>query len=103
MESKKENIHVIYLGDLILSGSNIEKLSRQQLNYFGFDKIKFKRIAVTKEQIEEYHLPPQPEDIKTLEKLRKDPRTRLSIEEHGLLFAVELEALTAFLPDEFNG
>jgi hypothetical protein len=100
--TKMENIHIIYLGDFDPSGSNIEKHAKQQLNYFGFDKINFKRIAVTKEQIEEYHLPPQPEDSQTLQKLGRDPRTNRFIAEHGELFAVELEALTAFVPDEFE-
>lgn len=99
---KMENIHIIYLGDFDPSGSNIEKHARQELNYFKFGGINFKRIAVTKEQIEEYGLPPQPDDAQTLKKLDRDPRTKKFIAKHGQLFAVELEALTAFVPDEFE-
>jgi len=97
-----ENIHIIYLGDFDPSGSNIDKLAKQQLQYFELGKINFKRIAVTKEQIEEYQLPHRPEDSKTLEKLDRDRRTPGFIAEHGQLYAVELEALTAYVPNEFE-
>jgi hypothetical protein len=90
-----ENMYIIYLGDFDPSGSNIESHARQQLNFFGFDKINFKRIAVTKEQIEKYGLPPQPEDSQTLQKLNRDPRTDGFIKEHGQLFAVELGSINS--------
>jgi len=99
---KTENIHIIYLGDFDPSGSNIEKLAGQQLRSFGFGGVNFKRIAVTKEQIVQYDLPPQPEDYQTLQKLQRDPRTHEFIARHGQLYAVELEALTAYVPDEFE-
>jgi hypothetical protein len=99
---KTEDIHIIYLGDFDPSGSDIEKLARQQLRSFGFGKVNFKRIAVTKEQIVQYGLPPQPEDSQTLLKLNQDPRTPEFIARHGQLYAVELEALTAYVPDEFE-
>lgn len=99
---KPENIHIIYLGDFDPSGSNIEKLAGQQLRSFGLYGVNLKRIAVTKEQIVEYNLPSQPEDPQTLKKLDKDPRTPDFIAKHGQLYAVELEALTAFVPDEFE-
>jgi hypothetical protein len=99
---KIENIYITYLGDFDPSGSNIEKLAGQQLRSFGLYGINFKRIAVTKEQIEKCNLPPQPEDSQTLQKLHRDPRTGEFIAKYGQLFAVELEALTAFIPDEFE-
>lgn len=99
---KPENIHIIYLGDFDPSGTDIEKLAKQQLRAFDIHPINFKRIAVTKEQIEEYGLPSKPEDSETLEKLDRDPRTRRFVIRHGQLYAVELEALTAYVPDEFE-
>jgi hypothetical protein len=99
---KTENIHIIYLGDFDPSGSDIEKLAGQQLRSFGFYRVNFKRIAVTKQQIQDYGLPHQPEDSTTLQKLDGDPRTPGFIARHGQLYAVELEALTAFVPDEFE-
>ncbi len=97
-DSKKRgislNIHILYIGDFDPSGDNIETHSRQQQNYFQA-WVDLERIAVTKEQIEQYHLPPQPKDPQTLKKLGKDPRTGTFTAVHGQLYAVELEALTA--------
>jgi len=56
-------------------------------------------IAVTKDQIERYNLPSKPEDVKEIAKLMRDPRYKKW--EHGL-FRVELDALMAFVPDEFE-
>lgn len=94
-------IHILYLGDFDPSGIAIDKHLRQQLDYFGFYDAELKRIAVTENQIEQFHLPHKP-DQKTQEKLRRDPRTDMHALNRGELKVVELEALTAYAPDEFE-
>lgn len=100
----KLQIHILYLGDFDPSGEAIDVHLKQQLSYFGFgpDNVKFRRIAVTAEQIQEYNLPSKPGDKQTLDKLENDSRTKAFIAEHGELYAVELEALTAKVPDQFE-
>jgi hypothetical protein len=66
-------------------------------------EIDFQRIAITREQIEQFNLPPKPEDALTLEKLDRDSRTEGFKKEHnGELYAVELDALLALVPDDFE-
>jgi hypothetical protein len=76
----------------------------EALSYFELDDIvDFERIAVTEEQIQEYNLPPTPEDSETLDKLHRDSRTNRFVDKHhGKLFAVELDALLAIAPEEFK-
>jgi hypothetical protein len=71
-----------------------------QFGLYGI--IEFERIAVTEEQIQEFNLPPTPEDTETLEKLGRDSRTNGFIDKYGKLFAVELDALLAIVPNEFR-
>jgi hypothetical protein len=104
LKAKKQDgfkVAIIYLGDFDPSGEDIDRHTRQGLNYFGLKDIPINRIAVTKEQIQEFHLPPLPTDVETLDKLEnKDKRTPGFIKKHGRLYAVELEALT--LREEFK-
>ena len=73
------------------------------LSYFGLDDIvDFERVAITQEQIQQFDLPPTPEDSETLEKLDRDSRTNKFIDKYGKLFAVELDALLAIVPYEFR-
>jgi hypothetical protein len=73
------------------------------LSYFGLDGIvDFERVAITQEQIQQFDLPPTPENSETLEKLDRDSRTNKFIDKYGKLFAVELDALLAIVPDEFR-
>jgi hypothetical protein len=66
--------------------------------YFGID-MEVIRIGVTKDQIEEYNLPTTPDDAEEIEKLQRD--SRYNRWEHGN-YRVELDALLAFVPDEFE-
>jgi len=68
---------------------------------FSLEKIDFQRIAVTPEQIRKYNLPFNP-DKTTLEKMNRDSRTNGFIEKYGKLYAVELDALPALIPNEFK-
>lgn len=90
---------ILYFGDFDPSGEDIERFLRESMNgYFGID-IKVIRIGVTKDQIEEYNLPTTPEDAEEIEKLHRD--SRFAKWEHGD-YRVELDALLAFVPDEFE-
>lgn len=94
-------IHILYLGDFDPSGIAIDRHLKHQLNFFGLRDVEFRRIAVTEKQIEKFNLPYKP-DKKTEAKLRKDKRTNIGALDRGELKVVELEALTAYAPDQFE-
>lgn len=89
---------VLYFGDFDPSGEDIQRFLTEALRWFGVyaDVI---RIGVTPEQVTEYDLPSTPEDAEEIEKLERDPR--FAKWEHGL-YRVELDALLAYVPDEFE-
>ena len=89
---------IVYFGDFDPSGADIERFLRETMEWFGI-QVEVKRVAVTKDQIEEYHLPNAPEDASEIAKLQRDPRFKNW--EYGL-YRVELDALLAFVPDEFG-
>jgi DNA topoisomerase VI subunit A len=90
---------ILYFGDFDPSGVDIERFLRESMNgYFGID-MEVIRIGVTKDQIEEYNLPTTPDDAEEIEKLQRD--SRYNRWEHGN-YRVELDALLAFVPDEFE-
>jgi hypothetical protein len=90
---------ILYFGDFDPSGEDIERFLRESMNgFFGLD-LKVIRVGVTKDQIEEYNLPTTPEDAEEIEKLHRD--SRFAKWEHGD-YRVELDALLAFVPDEFE-
>jgi hypothetical protein len=73
------------------------------IKYFGLKNVYFHRIAITREQIKKFKLPSKPKDQSTLDKLDRDTRTFDFKERHGgKLYAVELDALLAYQPDEFE-
>jgi hypothetical protein len=63
-ESGKE-IHILYFGDFDPSGDDMDYHLNNALRFFGLEDIDFQRIAVTEEQIEEFHLPPMPKSKET--------------------------------------
>jgi hypothetical protein len=103
-------IHILYFGDYDPSGTDMENQMHEAFRTFGLEgpnssngDLHFRRVAVTKEQIEQLNLPHRPEDEDTLEKLRRDTRTKKSIANNGgELYAVELDALFALHPDMFE-
>lgn len=115
-----EKVQIFYLGDYDPSGLDMDRFLREALNYFGINesKVVFTRLAVTKEQIQAYNLPPKPEDNETVEKLARDPRSknffnnenffnlpmseRIKLIKNSGQFIVELDALVAFVPNEFK-
>ncbi len=104
-----KNIHVLYFGDFDPSGEDMDRDLENRIDLLreykhtgiSFDEIDFQRIAVTKDQIREYNLPIDI-DAETQEKLDRDSRTPGFIEKYGELYAVELDALPAIVPDEFR-
>jgi len=115
-----ERIVILYCGDWDPSGTDIDRFLREALQFFGIprDRVELRRVAVTPEQIRRYNLPPRPEDSDTIEKLARDPRSKrfferedffkLSLEERKRVilesgkYVVELDALVAFVPQEFK-
>lgn len=85
----KDNV-ILYFGDYDPSGRDIERdLKDRLVRYYRRENFTVVRIALTPEQIEEYKLPPMPEDAETLAKLNRDTRTKI----YGLEYAVELDAI----------
>ena len=107
-----KQIYILYFGDYDPSGSDMDRFLKSGIadyfiKYFGLEGIVHfvPRIAVTLDQIERFNLPPEPEesDTVTLDKLQRDPRYENFLEAHGgQLYAVELDALMAYVPDEFE-
>lgn len=86
----EQPVAVLYFGDFDPSGQDIERDLRERLARYGARNIvEVKRIALTVDQINEYKLPPMPDDAETLAKLRRDTRAA----KYGLDYAVELDAL----------
>jgi hypothetical protein len=80
---------ILYFGDYDPSGRDIQRDLEERLEAYGGENFTVTRIALTKEQITQHNLPPRPEDIATLEKLKRDPRTKT----YGMEYAAELDAL----------
>jgi hypothetical protein len=86
---------LLYFGDYDPSGRDIERdLGERGFRYGG--TFMLDRRALTVDQIEQYKLPPRPEDTETLKKLERDPRSKT----YGLQYAVELDALEPTLLQE---
>ena len=117
---RHERVIILYLGDYDPSGVDMERYMREVMEYFGidFNRVVFRRLAVTEKQIKRFNLPPRPEDADTIEKLAKDPRSkkffgredffklpleeRIEIIKKSKKFIVELDALVAKKPSEFK-
>jgi len=98
--SKHKKVTILYLGDLDPSGVDIQRFLTEAIRYFGLqeDKIELVRLAITPKQVEEFKLPPRPEDAQTLAKLARDVRSK----KYTLSYVIELDALVAYAPSEFK-
>ena len=98
-KAEGKTVVILYFGDFDPSGVDIERFLRDSMNgFFGLD-LEVKRIGVTMEQVEEFNLPTTPEDAEEIEKLHRD--VRFNTWTHGD-YRVELDALLAFVPDDFE-
>lgn len=84
-EKQGKETHIAYFGDFDPSGEDMVRSLRDRLAFFGCTPELIKN-AITKEDIEEYNLPPEPGK-------EADSRSAAFIEEHGRLIQVELDAL----------
>lgn len=91
IQNRKEGQEAVclYFGDFDPSGVDMLKAMQKTIEEeLGIEGVKFKRIALTPEQIEEHNLPHSPEALK-----EADSRSKKHIEAFGRL-AVELDALS---------
>jgi hypothetical protein len=98
-----KQIHILYFGDFDPSGDYMDVDLKKRLTRLGLPSysIDFKRIAVTTEQIRQYGLPYNP-DKTTREKIEHDTRKEKFLAKYGELYAVELDALPALIPQDFK-
>jgi hypothetical protein len=112
---KGMNVHILWFGDLDPSGESIDRSTIERLDEvvdWGLNKYavlhdveyQLERIAITKEQIFKYNLPWNAERMSEEEqnKLQNDPRTMNHYNEHGQIYACEVDSLPTLYPDEFN-
>ena len=81
---------LLLFGDFDPSGEDIIRDFVTRVRRLSERSFTWEKVAVTLEQIEKYNLPHRPEDEKSVEKLKRDPRFKSW--KYGL-FKVELEAL----------
>jgi hypothetical protein len=101
---RNQDIHILYFGDFDPSGEDMDRHLQDAIEQFGLQyDIDFGRVAVTLEQINRFNLPPVPDNQETLRKIERDTRTNNFLEKYGgKLYAVELDALLAVIPDQFR-
>jgi hypothetical protein len=81
----EKEIVILYFGDFDMRGIDIQRHLTESLNLFHLGHVVVKRVALTKQQIAEHNLPPQPSK-------KTDTMSRGWIETHGDV-AWELDAL----------
>jgi hypothetical protein len=100
-----KRVHILYYGDFDPSGDYMDTDLERRLPILGIDFIPgimdFERVAVTPEQIDEYDLPSDPDKM-TKEKMDRDSKSARFVEKYGRLYATELDALPALIPDVFR-
>ncbi len=70
------NLSLIYLGDFDPSGEDMVRDISERLEMFGVDDLTVTKVALTRDQIDEFEPPPNPAKI-------SDPRAQKFIAEHG--------------------
>lgn len=97
-EDKK--ITILYFGNFDLFNTDIDKMINNTLINCNLN-IDFKKIAITENQMRNFHLPenPNPEMIR---KLDSNLRKEYFIRKYGRIFQIELESLLAYAPENFK-
>ncbi len=95
-----KRVAIFYIGDLDPSGEDMERFLKEALAFFGIDddRVDFKRLCLTEDQVDEFDLPPRPEDAETIAKLHRDSRYAHYQKE----YVVEVDSLLAYVPDRFR-
>ena len=93
-------VTILYFGNFDLFNTDIDKIIDNTLINFNLN-IDFKKIAITENQMRNFHLPenPNPEIIR---KLDSNLRKEYFIKKYGRLFQIELESLQAYAPENFK-
>ena len=93
-------ITILYFGNFDLFNTDIDKIIDNTLINFNLN-IDFKKIAITENQMRNFHLPenPNPEIIR---KLDSNLRKEYFIKKYGRVFQIELESLQAYAPENFK-
>jgi hypothetical protein len=99
-------VHIYYLGDYDPSGQGMITDLLNRFDKVNVDTrsgdIEFVPLAVTADQIRNLNLPKK-KDAMTLMKLKRDSKRHAFMAENaGKLFAVELDALPAYAPENFK-
>jgi hypothetical protein len=97
-----KEIHIRYFGDFDPSGSDMDRDIEERLSRYGVPGVDFERVAVKIEHVQRYNLPPMPTDAESVKKYNNDPRKDTFESEHGGSYAVELDALTVYAPDDLR-
>jgi len=104
-EEPEKKIHIRYFGDFDPSGEDMDRDIVQRIEmltgWMEGSEFDFERVAVTYEHIAQYGLPEMPEDQETRDKYDRDPRTANFEATNGGSYAVELDALAVYAPDDY--
>jgi len=85
-EQEKENVVILYLGDLDPSGKDIPRFMEEDaLAHFGLD-VEFVELALTPSQVTQYKLPSALDTPETAKKIGRDPRLKRYVERYGRVF-----------------
>ena len=95
-----QQVIVLYFGDLDPSGIDIDRHVEEAIKFFDVD-LKFRRLALHPQQIEEWGLPLWPEKMETIAKIMRDPRRKWYFERYGKI-ACELDSLVAKAYDKLE-
>jgi hypothetical protein len=101
-KSENKEIHIRYFGDFDPSGYDMDRDIEERLSMLGVDDVDFERVATKLEHVERYNLPPMPTDQESIKKYENDSRREAFESEHGGRYAVELDALTVYAPDDLR-
>jgi hypothetical protein len=97
--TEHDKVAILYIGDLDPSGLDMDRHLKNMIEHFDMsNRIEFKRLALLKEQVEQYNLPSKPEDAETLAKIARDPRSK----KYDLNYIVEVDAFLGLAPDAFK-
>ena len=93
---------IMVISDFDPSGEEIfADFSRRIKDLSEVQDLIAEKIMITKDQITKYNLPSAPESAEEIEKLRRDPRYKKFVEQHGLM-RVEVDALLGINPEEMK-